>query len=90
MAELNVVARVRLMPEGVEVDLDEVMDKVSVVVEKFGKVHSSEVKPIAFGLNCLEAAILLNDAAGGLEEIESQVSSIEGVSDFSVLEVTRL
>jgi elongation factor 1-beta len=90
MAELNVAAKVRVMPEGVDVDLDEIQKKIGVVVQAFGKVYSSEVKPVAFGLNSLELTFLLSDAQGGLEEIENKVSLIEGVSDFSVLEVTRL
>ncbi len=90
MADLNVVAKARIMPEGVDTDLAAIQKKVSAIVGKFGKVHSMEVKPVAFGLNSIELAILLSDKEGGLEEIEKKVSLIKGVSDFSVLDVNRL
>lgn len=89
-SELNVVAKARIMPEGVDTDLDGIKKKVSDIVGRFGKVHSIEIKPIAFGLNCIEATILLSDSKGGLEEIESKVAKISGVSDFSVLDVNRI
>ncbi|MFH1788900.1 MAG: elongation factor 1-beta [Candidatus Altiarchaeota archaeon] len=90
MVDLNVVAKVRVMPDGVEVDIDAIKAKLEDIVSDYGKIHSMEVKPVAFGLNCLEGALLLSDSEGGLEEIEEKVSSIEGVSDFTVLEVNRL
>lgn len=90
MAELNVVAKVRVMPSGVDVDIDEIKVKVEEIVGDYGKIHSLNVKPVAFGLNCLEGAFLLSDSEGGLEEIEEKISTIEGVSDFTVLDVNRL
>lgn len=90
MAELNVVAKVRVMPSGVDVDIEGIKGKVEEIVGDYGKIHSLNVKPVAFGLNCLEGAFLLSDSEGGLEEIEEKISIIEGVSDFTVLDVNRL
>ena len=90
MAELNVVAKIRIMPEGVETNLEGISEKVKGLVGDYGKVHSSEIKPIAFGLNSLEVTLLLSDKEGGLEEIEEKVLGIEGVTDFTVLDINRL
>jgi len=59
-------------------------------VEEYGKVHSSEIKPIAFGLNSLDATILMDDKEGGIDELEEKVRAIEGVADFSVLDINRI
>jgi elongation factor 1-beta len=88
--ELNVAANVRIMPTGVEINLEEIRKSVEMIVSKYGKLNSSEIKPIAFGLKSLEVMLLLNDKEGGMEEIEAQIAKIKGVNGVEILEVTRL
>jgi elongation factor 1-beta len=88
--ELNVAASVRIMPTGVEINLEEIRKSVEKIVSKYGKLNSSEIKPIAFGLKSLEVVLLLNDKEGGMDEIEAQVAKVEGVNSVEILEVTRL
>jgi elongation factor 1-beta len=88
--ELNVAASVRIMPTGVEINLEEIRKSVEKIVSKYGKLNSSEIKPIAFGLKSLEVMLLLNDKEGGMDEIEAQVAKIKGVNSVEILEVTRL
>ncbi|MFH1835049.1 MAG: elongation factor 1-beta [Methanobacteriota archaeon] len=90
MVELNVVAKLKVLPEGVDVDLEAIQEKLGEIVSDYGKIHSLEIKPVAFGLNCIEANLLLSDSEGGLEEIEQKVSDLAGVSDVNVLDVNRL
>lgn len=87
---LNVSAKIRVMPSGVNTDLEEIKSKLNNIVDKFGKLHKTEIKPIAFGLKSIEALILLNDEKGGIEEIESLIQKIDGVGGFEVLEVSRM
>jgi len=88
--ELNVAARLRIMPKDVDVNLDDIKEKLTGIVEKYGKIHSTEVKPIAFGLNSLDIAILLNDSQGGMEEIEAEIGNLPGVGEVNVIDVNRL
>jgi elongation factor 1-beta len=88
--ELNVAASVRVMPTGVEINLEEIKKSVEKIVSKYGKLNSSEIKPIAFGLKSLEVMLLLNDKEGGMDEIEAQMAKIKGVNSVEILEVTRL
>lgn len=88
--ELNVAANMRIMPEGVDVNLNSVLKSVNEIVAKYGKVNSHEIKPIAFGLNSLEVMVLLNDKEGGMDQIEAAISKIAGVNSVEILEVTRL
>ena len=88
--ELNVAANVRIMPTGVEINLEEIRKSVEKIVAKHGKLNSSEIKPIAFGLKALEVMLLLNDKEGGMEEIEAQIAKIKGVNSVEILEVSRL
>ena len=88
--ELNVAVRLRIMPENVDVNLDEIKEKLTGIVEKYGKIHSTEINPIAFGLNSLDIAILLNDSKGGMEEIETEIRNLPGVGEVNVIDVNRL
>jgi len=88
--ELNVAARLRIMPKSVDVNLDDIKEKLTGIVEKYGKIHSTEVKPIAFGLNSLDIAVLLNDSQGGMEEIETEIRNLPGVGEVNVIDVNRL
>lgn len=90
MTDWNVVAKLRIMPEGVETDLDAIKKGIQDVVGQKAKVHSMDVKPIAFGLKALEVNILLNDRQGGFEEIERKIREIPGVREVETTDVNRL
>ena len=86
--ELNLAANLRIMPDGVDADLNEIKEKLGAIVEKYGEVHSAEEKPIAFGLKALEVTVLLNDKKGGTDEIQAEVSKLSGVSEVDVTGMT--
>ncbi len=88
--DLNVAATVKVMPTGTDVDYKSIQKGIEDIVKKYGKVHSMEVKPLAFGLKSIEAVILLNDGQGGIEEIESAVSKLKGVGSIETVDVNRL
>ena len=90
MTELNVVATMRIMPTGTDVDFASIIKGLEAIVEKYGRVHKTEVKPLAFGLKSLEAVILLSDKQGGIEEIESRTARLAGVGTVETTEVNRL
>ncbi|MEM2878354.1 MAG: elongation factor 1-beta [Candidatus Hadarchaeales archaeon] len=84
MAEVAVT--LRLMPEGSEVDLDLLESEV----RKRIKVHSVAREPIAFGLLALRVITTVEDAEGGTESLEKELSGIPGVGNVQVLSMTRL
>ncbi len=88
--ELNVAARLRIMPESVDVNLDDIKGKLIGIVENYGKIHSTEINPIAFGLNSLDIAILLNDSQGGMDKIEKDIGALPGVGEVNVIGVSRI
>ncbi|MFH0860048.1 MAG: elongation factor 1-beta [Candidatus Altiarchaeota archaeon] len=90
MTDYNVVAKLNLMPEGVKTDLGKIREKVIPLVNRVGKFHSSEIKPIAFGLSSLEVTILLDDSKGGTDKLEKEISNIPGVAEVTVIDVNRL
>jgi elongation factor 1-beta len=88
--KLNVSVKIRVTPADIDTDLDTIAEELSQITGNYGKLHSSEIKPIAFGLNCLEAVLLLDDSSGGIDEIEEKLRALDQVSQVDVLEVGRL
>ncbi len=90
MADWNVVARLRIMPEDVEVDLGKIRERVKKLAGDRCEVHSMEEKPIAFGLKALEVNLLLNDKQGGMDEVQEDIRKIDGVGEVEVTDLNRL
>jgi len=87
--KLNVSVRIRITPADIDTDLSAIEKELSEISKSYGKLHSAEIKPIAFGLNCLEASILLDDSKGGIDEIEEKLRKLDQVSQVDVLDVSR-
>lgn len=88
--ELNVVVNLRIMPTDTEVDFEPIKRELEKIVSKYGRIHKTELKPVAFGLNSLEVLILLNDDRGGMEKIESRINELDGVGSVEVVDINRI
>lgn len=82
----EVVVTLQLMPEEAGADLDHLEEEVRSRIE----VHSIEREPVAFGLESLRVKTIVPDAAGGTNEIEESLSSIDGVKNIRVTDVRRV
>jgi len=82
----DVLVTLRLMPVGIEVDLN----KLEADLREKVKVHSVTREPIAFGLVALRIAAVIQDAEGGTEPLEKSLINIPGVGNVEVTGVTRL
>ncbi len=87
----KVLAIIKVLPEGVEVDLEGLAKKVEEKLPEGYQLRGKDILPIAFGLNALRLYITLpEETEGGTEKLEELVKSIEGVSQVEVEAVTRL
>ena len=84
----KVAVTFRVMPEGVEVDLDAVQSQLRDSLRE--RLKKLEVKPVAYGLRAVEAIVILEDAAGEMERVESLLLQIPGVGGVETTEVTLL
>ena len=83
----EVAVRLRVMPDGVERDLDELKDLLVSTLPENARFGASDVSPIGFGLSSLDVVIIMEDCEGGSEEVESRFASVDGVENVTVIEV---
>lgn len=82
----EVAVTLRLMPESPEVNLT----SLEAAIKERVKVHSISREPVAFGLEALQIVAVIPDAAGGTEPLERELSSLPGVGNVQVTNLTRL
>lgn len=88
----EVVALIRLMPEGVisDEDMDAISSEVKKVIQKPARLGRVEIKQIAFGLRGLDVTVAVPDVEGGLEPIIEKFSNIKKVDNVEVVDVGRI
>jgi len=90
----NVIIKIRIMPESVEVDIDKLKVDVLNEVKKFtgdneDKNYRMEITPVAFGLKAVDITFVHDEKKGGTDPLEDILRNSEGVGGVEVLEVKR-
>lgn len=80
----------RVLPEGIEVDLDKLEIAIKSVLPQGADLRAAEKKPVAFGLNALHVLIVLDDKKGGAEQVEAAISGVPGVQSVEIVQMGLL
>ena len=86
----EVAARIKIMPSGMDVDLNKLKDALTKAVPTGARVHGFSEEPVAFGLKALIVVIKVGDIEGGTEKVEEAFSKVKGVESVSVDELGRM
>lgn len=85
----TMLVKIKLMPEGTEVNQEDLKTKVQPIIESAeGKKVNFEEEPIAFGLNALIVGFEL-DEKGELEPIENKLGELDEVASVSIADMRR-
>ena len=79
----------KLMPEGLEVDLDVMRVSVEKIASEHGKVIIEE-RPVAFGLKALLVSIVMPDKTAKPDLLEEQLGAVEGVQSVNTESLTLI
>ncbi len=76
----------RLMPQGVETDLNEVAKGVAQGVPAGVTIRGMQIKDIAYGLKSLLVSVVMDDTGGVLESTEHALAKVPHVESVEVME----
>jgi len=83
--EGSVIVTFKIMPEGVETDLD----SLGKAIQKEIKPQRMERIPIAFGLNAIQIIKLVEEKDGEMDRVTDKIKNIKGVKEVEVVGLTR-
>ena len=83
--EYNVAAQIKI-----SVDSPEALEDVKKSLGEITKVDKSWEEDVGFGIKMLKAVILMNDAEGGMSEMEEKIRKIPHVKQVEVESVSRI
>jgi elongation factor 1-beta len=86
----RVVMTMKIMPDGIEIDLDDLLERIKNVVPEGTDVGAVETQPIAFGLKAIRMNLVRDESMGGTDDLEEAISAVDGVAQVEVEMVSRM
>ncbi len=86
----DVAAKLKVMPESPEVDLDDLEDRLEAALPEGAEIRGFQRDDVAFGLVALLPTVVVPDEAGGTEAVEDAFADVADVESIAVESVGRV
>ncbi len=86
----RVVITLKIMPDGIDVSMDDLLERVKGAIPEGTDVRANEVIPVAFGLKALRMNVVREESMGGTDDIEEAITALDGVAQVEVEMVSRM
>lgn len=86
----KVAAVYNLMPDDVDVEIENIANEIKGVIPEGVEVARMEVRPVAFGLKMLTVTFVMNDAGAIVDNLEEALQQIKGVQSVESVSVTLI
>ncbi|MEE9353650.1 MAG: elongation factor 1-beta [Candidatus Thorarchaeota archaeon] len=86
----RVVITLKIMPDGIDVNMDDLLERVKGAIPEGTDVRANEVIPVAFGLKALRMNVVREESMGGTDDIEEAITALDGVAQVEVEMVSRM
>ncbi|MEM2094797.1 MAG: elongation factor 1-beta [Candidatus Bathyarchaeia archaeon] len=87
----KVLASIKCFPEDIIIPLETIKESIKKNLPSFASIYRVDEEPIAFGLAALIVHVIIPDSGGNeLEQVETALKRIKGVSEVETLLVRRV
>ena len=86
----EVIVTIKILPEDSAININQLKERVNSKLDKICKVAKMEVQEIAFGLKAVKAQVIILDADGEIDKVESSITEIEGVGQVDTEDMSLL
>ena len=86
----RVIITLKIMPDGIDVNMDDLLELVKGAIPEGTDIRANEVIPIAFGLKALRMNVAREEAMGGTDDIEAAITALDSVAQVEVEMVSRI
>ena len=86
----EVIVTIKVLPEDSAINIEKLKERVNANLDKICKVANMEVQEIAFGLKAVKVQVIIPDADGQIDKVESSITGIEGVGQVDTEDMSLL
>ncbi len=86
----KVMMKIRVMPNDVSVNMDELLERVKDIQIEGVEIRDSSIQPIAFGLKALVILAVMPDAEGIGDKFVEEIQKIDGVESVEIEDMELL